>query len=45
MTGATVITIMGGSVPGAAVPFTVGLLAAAVAYGRRVSTARAMSVS
>jgi len=34
MAGATVITIMGGSVSGAAVPFTVGLLAASVAYGR-----------
>jgi hypothetical protein len=34
MTGATVITVMGGSVPGAVVPFAVGLLAATVAYGR-----------
>jgi len=34
MTGATVITVMGGSVSGAVLPFAVGLLAAAVAYGR-----------
>jgi len=34
MTGATVITVMGGSVSGAVLPFAVGVLAAAVAYGR-----------
>ena len=34
MTGATVITIMGGSVAGASVPLIVGLLAVFVAYGR-----------
>jgi len=45
MTGATVITIMGGSVAQAVVPFAIGLLAATVAYGRSASTARAISVS
>ena len=34
MAGATVITAMGGSVAGAAVPLVVGLLAATVAFGR-----------
>jgi len=34
MAGATVITVIGGSVPGAAVPLVVGLLAATVAFGR-----------
>jgi uncharacterized membrane protein YphA (DoxX/SURF4 family) len=34
MTGATVITALGGSVAPAMVPLTVGLLAAAVVYGR-----------
>ena len=34
MTGATVITIMGGAVAPAVVPFIVGVLAASVAYGR-----------
>jgi len=34
MAGATVITVMGGSVSGAVLPFAVGVLAAAVAYGR-----------
>lgn len=34
MTGATVITMMGGSVAPALVPFIVGVLAASVAYGR-----------
>jgi hypothetical protein len=34
MTGATAITVMGGSVTGAVLPFAVGLLAASVAYGR-----------
>ena len=34
MVGATVITIMGGSIAPALVPFIVGVLAASVAYGR-----------
>ncbi len=34
MVGATAITVVGGAVAGAAVPFVVGLLAATVAYGR-----------
>jgi DoxX-like family len=34
MTGATVITLMGGVVAPAVVPFVVGVLAATVAYGR-----------
>jgi len=34
MVGATVITMMGGGVAGAMVPFAVGLLAGTVAYGR-----------
>jgi hypothetical protein len=34
MAGATVITVMGGTVAPAIVPLIVGLLAAAVAYGR-----------
>ncbi len=34
MIGATVITLIGGDVAPAVVPFVVGLLAAAVAYGR-----------
>jgi hypothetical protein len=34
MTGATVITLVGGDVAPALVPFMVGLLAAVVAYGR-----------
>jgi len=34
MTGATVITVIGGSVAGASVPLIVGLLAVFVAYGR-----------
>ena len=34
MVGATVITMMGGSIAPAAVPFIVGVLAASVAYGR-----------
>ena len=34
MVGATVITLMGGSIAPAVVPFIVGLLAASVAYGR-----------
>jgi hypothetical protein len=40
MIGAVVITIMGGAVAPAAVPFIVGLLAASVAYGRSHSSAR-----
>ena len=35
MSGATVITVMGGPAATAAVPFVVGMLAATVAYGRR----------
>ena len=38
MSGATVITMMGTPAAGAVVPFVVGLLAAAVAYGRRPRT-------
>jgi hypothetical protein len=34
MTGATVITVVGGAVAGALVPSVVGLLAASIAYGR-----------
>jgi hypothetical protein len=34
MVGATVITVMGGAIAPAAVPFIVGVLAASVAYGR-----------
>jgi hypothetical protein len=34
MTGATVVTLVGGSIGGALVPLTVGLLAMAVVYGR-----------
>ena len=34
MAGATVITMMGGSVAPALVPFIVGVLAASIAYGR-----------
>ena len=40
MIGAVVITIMGGAVAPAAVPFIVGVLAASVAYGRSPSSAR-----
>lgn len=35
MIGATVVTLAGGEIVGALVPFVVGLLCAAVAYGRR----------
>lgn len=34
MIGATVVTILGGSIGGAAIPFVVGLLACTVAYRR-----------
>ena len=34
MIGATVITVMGGAIAPAVVPFVVGVLAASVAYGR-----------
>ena len=34
MTGATVITVLGGAVAPALIPLTVGLLSASVAYGR-----------
>lgn len=40
MIGATVITVMGGPVAAAPVPFVVGLLAAFVAYGRWTETGR-----
>ena len=40
MSGATVITIIGGPAATAAVPFVVGLLAATVAYGRWQQTQR-----
>ena len=39
MAGATVVTIVGGPVAGAPVPFVVGLLAAWVAYARHKMTA------
>ena len=35
MIGATVVTLMGGSVAAAILPFVAGVLAATVAYGRR----------
>jgi uncharacterized membrane protein YphA (DoxX/SURF4 family) len=35
MTGATVVTIEGGMAAGALVPLVIGIIAAAVAYGRR----------
>ncbi len=38
MIGATVVTIMGGAIATALVPFIVGVLAASVAYGRRGAT-------
>ena len=38
MSGATIVTIMGGPAATAAVPFVVGMLAATVAYGRRSLT-------
>ncbi len=41
MTGATIITLIGGSVAGAMVPLVVGLLCAYVVYGRRRNFARA----
>jgi uncharacterized membrane protein YphA (DoxX/SURF4 family) len=43
MTGATVITLIGGDVAPAAVPFVVGVLAATVAYGRWQPVSRAAS--
>ena len=43
MTGATVITLAGGDVAPALVPFVVGLLAAVVAYGRWHSAPRSAS--
>jgi hypothetical protein len=50
MTGATVVTLMGGAVAPALVPFVVGLLAAFVARGRwqqtqESSQAQALSIS
>ena len=35
MTGATVVTLESGDVAPALIPFTVGIIAAAIAYGRR----------
>jgi hypothetical protein len=43
MAGATVITLMGGAIAPAVVPFVVGLLAAAIAYGRAGSAALAVA--
>jgi hypothetical protein len=43
MIGATVITMMGGAVAPALVPFIVGVLAASVAYGRTRSAQPAMA--
>jgi hypothetical protein len=43
MTGAAVITLIGGDVAPALVPFVVGLLAAVVAYGRWRPASRSAS--
>jgi hypothetical protein len=43
MIGAVVVTIMGGAVAPAVVPFIVGALAASVAYGRSQPTRRVMA--
>jgi hypothetical protein len=43
MIGATVITVMGGTVAPALVPLVVGVLAASVAYGRTPSAQPAMA--
>ena len=43
MTGATVITLIGGDVAPAVVPFVVGVLAATVAYGRWQAASRPAS--
>ena len=43
MTGATVITLIGGDVAPAVVPFVVGALAATVAYGRWQQASRPAS--
>jgi uncharacterized membrane protein len=43
MAGATVITIEGGALAGAAVPFVVGLLAATVALGRASLLSRSIN--
>jgi hypothetical protein len=43
MTGATVITLIGGDVAPAVVPFVVGVLAAAVVYGRWQPASRTAS--
>jgi hypothetical protein len=40
MIGAVVVTVMGGAVAPATVPFIVGVLAASVAYGRSHSSER-----
>jgi hypothetical protein len=45
MVGATVMTVAGGSVTGAAVPFVVGLLSLSVAYGRWPVVPRAIQNS
>jgi hypothetical protein len=34
MGGATVVTVLGGAIAGATVPFTVGLMSSSVVYGR-----------
>ena len=38
MLGATVVTLIGGMGPAAAIPFVIGALAAWVAYGRALRT-------
>ena len=43
MIGATVITVMGGAIAPAVVPFIVGVLAASVAYGRASSSQLALA--
>jgi hypothetical protein len=43
MAGATVITLIGGDVAPAVVPFVVGVLAATVAYGRLQPASRSAS--
>ena len=45
MTGATTITIEGGTVAPAAIPFVVGILAASVVYGRREWAPLRLSIS
>ena len=45
MTGAVVVTLIGGSIAGAAVPLVVGLLAASAGYGRWRLGANATSLA